>query len=116
MLVTTLNDRPALLHNETAPAGHWLSVRLVGRRANRDGLGARLTLAAGALRQTGKCIPEAAISPTATRARTSAWVAITGADLLEVRWPSGIVDRLSGLSADQHLVIEEGRGVLPVAR
>ncbi len=37
-----LNDRAVLLRNTTPKAGHWLALRLEGRRANRDGIGARV--------------------------------------------------------------------------
>lgn len=41
LLVANLNDRPALLRNDTPRRGrHWLGVRLVGRSANRDAIGA----------------------------------------------------------------------------
>jgi enediyne biosynthesis protein E4 len=39
LVVTALGDRPGLYRNET-PGGHWLLVRLIGREANREGLGA----------------------------------------------------------------------------
>src|SRR5262249_768870 len=47
VVVTKVNQRPVLLHNETAGAGHWLAVKLVGRQSNRDGLGARIRIDLG---------------------------------------------------------------------
>ena len=32
-------------------------------------------------------------------------------DEIEVRWPSGMVDRLSNVTADQRIVVEEGKGL-----
>ena len=67
-------------------------------------------LTAGALRQTREVHPGGSyLSQSDPRAHFGLGEA-TGADSLEVRWPSGVVDRLSDLSADRHLVIEEGRG------
>lgn len=39
-----LNEPAALMINETPPVGPWIGVRLIGRRSNRDAIGARLTL------------------------------------------------------------------------
>ena len=50
IVVSTLDDRGRVLRNEGGNAGHWIELRLVGRRSNRDGIGAevRLTTASGA--------------------------------------------------------------------
>ncbi|MFQ5589655.1 MAG: CRTAC1 family protein [Phycisphaerae bacterium] len=48
LLVTNLNDRPALLRNDTPRRGrHWLSVALTGRTPNRDAIGAVVTVRVG---------------------------------------------------------------------
>ncbi|HZP83267.1 MAG TPA: VCBS repeat-containing protein, partial [Chthonomonadaceae bacterium] len=44
---------PRLLHNETPTQNHWLIVKLVGAKSNRDGLGARVSVEAGGITQTG---------------------------------------------------------------
>ena len=53
VVVTTVGGRPYVLRNDGGNRGHWISLRLVGHRSNRDGIGAlvRLTTASGALRQ-----------------------------------------------------------------
>ena len=40
-----MNDRPTLLRNDTPRANHWITLRLVGTKSNRDGIGARVTRA-----------------------------------------------------------------------
>ena len=47
-----LNGPGVLLHNVTQGAGHWLMIRLVGTRSNRDGIGAKVVVEAGGLKQT----------------------------------------------------------------
>src|SRR5262245_9744879 len=112
VLVTGLNERPTLLHNETAPSGHWLSVTLRGRRSNRDGIGARLTLQAGGQQQVREVHTDGSyLSQSDRRAHFGLGPALS-ADSLEVRWPSGVVDRLSNVGADRRLWIEEGRGLV----
>src|SRR5579871_2728608 len=46
-LVVDSEGAPLLLHNETPDAGHWLLLKLEGKRCNRDGLGALVTVEAG---------------------------------------------------------------------
>ena len=47
VVVVNINDRPTLLHNETTGGGHWATIRLVGTKSNRDGIGGRLYVTAG---------------------------------------------------------------------
>jgi hypothetical protein len=101
-----------LLHNETTPAGHWLSVALLGRRSNRDGIGSRITLDAGGQRQVREVHADGSyLSQSDRRAHFGLGQAVSAASL-EVRWPSGVVDRLSNVPADRRLWIEEGRGLV----
>ncbi len=113
ILISNNGQAPQLLRNDAAHGHHWLSVSLRGTRSNRDGIGARLTLTAGERQQVqeakGGMSFQAAqdprihfgIGPSAT------------VDRLEIAWPSGVVDRLENLPADQFLTVEEGMGVVP---
>jgi dUTPase len=51
VLVVNMNDRPTLLRNDTAAGNHWIAVKLVGTKSNRDGIGAKVTVQAGGRRQ-----------------------------------------------------------------
>ena len=107
LLLTSLNDSPDLLRNDGAK-GHWLEVRLTGKRSNRDGIGARVTLEAGGARQIREI--------RATLGLTSSTLPIAHFGLgpaerverLEVRWPSGSVTERKGIEADQRLTLVEG--------
>jgi hypothetical protein len=112
LLVTGLNERPALLRNETAPVGRWLSVALRGTRSNRDGIGARVTLEAAAVRQVREVHACGSYLSQSDRRAHFGLGRATAAELIEVRWPSGALDRLSNVPADRRLWIEEGRGLV----
>jgi hypothetical protein len=107
LLLLNLDDYPTLLRNEGA-AGHWLMLRLVGRRSNRDGVGARLSLFAGGRRQVREVIAGSSFLGGQDPRVHFGLGPHARVDSLEVRWPSGAVDHLYGLEADRHLVIEEG--------
>ncbi len=113
VLVSSVNDRAVLLHNETADANHWLAVKLVGTSSNRDGLGARVTVQVGGTRQVHEVHGGGSyLSQSDLRAHFGLGKA-TVVPALEVRWPSGIVDRLENVAADRVVVVEEKKGLVP---
>ena len=50
MVMACLDGPPVVLRNGGA-GGHWLMLRAVGRKSNRDGIGARITVRTSALSQ-----------------------------------------------------------------
>ncbi len=110
VFLTTLDDVPLLLRNETPRKGrHWLQVRLVGKSSNRDSVGARVTASfAGTQRvreRKGGGSYESANDPRLHFGLGSA----STLDLLEVRWPSGKTDVLRNVKADRTITITEGQ-------
>jgi hypothetical protein len=108
LLINNLDDGPILLHNEM-PKQHWLLVRCIGTKSNRSGVGARLTLRAGDLQQTQEI--KAGLSYLSSNDLRAHFGLGTHekADSLEIRWPSGLVERVQDVRADQILTLEEGK-------
>ena len=112
VLVVDSEGVPLLLHNETAPVGHWLSFTLQGTRSNRDGYGALVTVQtstpAGGLTQTRLCHADGSyLSSSDKRVHVGLGAAIV-ADTVRVRWPSGQVDTFHGLRGDAAYRVREG--------
>ncbi|HEY2545341.1 MAG TPA: CRTAC1 family protein [Candidatus Acidoferrum sp.] len=107
-VVVTTNDGPAyVLRNETPTSNHWITLKLVGHKSNRDAIGAevKLVTASG---------PQFATVTTASSYLSSSDKRIhfgLGPELvaqtLEIRWPSGILQTLKNLKADQILQVDE---------
>lgn len=107
ILLTALADRPFLLRNRFPGKNHWLTLRLEGTRSNRNGYGARLTLTTGertlrtqALCPTGFLVQgdpriHFGLGPRQTVARIEIW------------WPSGAVQTMEDVAADQILAVRE---------
>jgi hypothetical protein len=108
VVVTAVNSPAKFFRNTSPAASHWIALRLVGTPSNRDGLGARvrLTLPTGAVQYN--------------RATTSVGYASSSEPLvhfglgpyrtvkeIEVRWPSGQVQVLSGLTGDRVIDLKE---------
>ena len=110
VLVVNMDDRPSLLRNDS-DGGHWITLRLVGVRSNRDGIGAKVTASAGGRRQV-MIVHSGGSYLSHNDMRMHFGLGATATvDQIEIRWPSGQVETLSGLAADRFYVAQEGAGV-----
>jgi hypothetical protein len=107
VLIASVNAYPCLLENRGGNANHWLTVRLVGRKSNRDGIGARVTVTAGGVSRVEEVRSGASyLSHSDFRAHFGL-AGTTSNATVEVRWPGGQVDRLE-TPVDRAIVVREG--------
>ena len=111
LLVLYLNERAALLRNEGGNGNHWIAVRTVGRRSNRDGIGARVRVAAGDLVQADQVLAGGSYLSQSELRLSFGLGQRRIVDQIEVRWPGGAVDRVGPVPADQVITIVEGEGI-----
>jgi len=112
VVINNQNDPLTLLRNDGGNKNHWLSIRTVGAKSNRDGIGARIAILAGGRRQIDEVRSGGSyLSQNDLRVHVGLGQA-SRLDRLEIRWPSGIVDKLENISADQFLVDREGTGIV----
>ena len=112
LLITNLDASPVLLRNEVPSPGHWLRIKTIGSKSNRDGLGAKIEITVeGSTRYTEVRAGSSFESSSDPRTHFGLGAA-TRVDAIVVRWPSGQVDKLGPESADQELVVQQGRGVV----
>ena len=115
LLITNLDASPVLLRNEAPSAGHWLRIKTIGTRSNRDGYGARIEVTADGVTRYAEIRAGSSFeSSTDPRAHFGLGAAAK-VDSIVVRWPSGRVDHLGPQGVDQELVIREGQPVAPSA-
>jgi enediyne biosynthesis protein E4 len=107
VVTVSLNAPPKLLVNRTANNNHWLIVRLVGAKSNRDGLGAKLKLTAGKTTQFNHATTSVGYSSASDRRVHFGLGAESKVTSLEIIWPSGAKQVLTGIRADQALVAPE---------
>jgi len=102
-----MNETPTLLHNETATENHWLSLKLVGTKSNRSAIGASVTLIAGGRPQRQDVLSQSSFySQNDLRLHFGLGQARL-ADSVEIRWPSGTVQQVRAIQADQIVTIRE---------
>ncbi|MGC1627385.1 MAG: CRTAC1 family protein [Candidatus Acidiferrales bacterium] len=108
--VNNMNETPSLYYN-TAPVGNFISLQLVGVKSNRAALGAAVTLERGTdKREQEVRSGDGYISQSDLRLHFGLGEA-TKADKIVIRWPSGLVETLNDLTANQYYVVREGSGV-----
>ena len=110
LLIINLNDRPTLLRNDGEKRNHWLTLKLIGTKSNRDAVGARATIEVGGRKQVAEVQSGGSyLSNNDSRLHFG-----LGRDTrvyhLEVRWPSGLIEKFENVEGDQFLVITEGEG------
>ena len=114
LVIVHHHAKSVVLWNETPRAGGFLSLRLRGRKPNIDAVGARVTLQAGPLRMVRAVIGGGSyLSSHDPRVHFGLGDAAV-VDRVEVRWPSGRVETLQKVSANQ--VIECTEGEVPKFR
>lgn len=115
LLINNLDDGPVLLHNEMPRTGHWLVVKCQGTKSNRSAVGARLTLRAGELREMREIKSGVSYLSSNDLRVHFGLGSHERADVLEIRWPSGMVSKIENVRGDQILTIEEGKTHAPDA-
>jgi len=109
--ITNLNDRPQLLKNAGVAGRHWIMFRTRGRVSNRDGLGARITINAGGLEQIWEIKRSVGIYSSSDPRAHFGLESAKKVDSVEIRWPSGKVQRYENVPADVHYVLDEEEGL-----
>src|SRR4029077_8995438 len=101
----------SLLKN-TGEHGNWILVKLEGTQSNRSAIGARVTVNASGHQQVQEVRSGGGyISQSDFRLHFGLGTA-TKVDSLEVRWPSGVVEKVGNIAANQIVLIKEGAGVV----
>jgi hypothetical protein len=110
MLITNNGQAVDLLRNEGDRQNNALLLRLVGTRSNRDGIGARVRLTVGSATQVREVKAGSSyLGQNDTRLHFGLGNA-TSVDRLEIRWPSGTTENVSGIAANQIVTLTEGQG------
>jgi enediyne biosynthesis protein E4 len=110
ILVSNNGQEPQLFRNDGGNQKHWLEVRLIGTRSNRDGIGARIKIMAGGVTQVDEAKGGMSYQSAHDPRLHFGLGDQTRAEKIEVRWPSGIVDKVAGVPANRLVTIREGSG------
>jgi hypothetical protein len=116
VVVGDLDGGPMVLRNHGVPGRHWVSFELAGTKSNRLALNARIKVVAGGMTQTDEIHSGGSyLSQNDLRVHFGLGSAAK-IERVEIHWPSGKVDTLSNLAADQFYSVLEGQGIVPAEK
>jgi hypothetical protein len=114
LLLSTNGGPVYLFRNEAqgpAAFNRGLRIKLIGTKSNRDGIGATVRLTASGETQTQMLRSGSSYLSASELVLTFGLAQRDKADAIEIRWPSGQVDRLSNVTAGQTVTFTEGKGI-----
>jgi hypothetical protein len=109
VLVACNNQAPVLLRN-TGGGNHWLGLKLIGKKANIDAIGARISYQAGDLKRSRMKTGGGSYLSSSDPRVVLGIGKRTKIDWIEIVWPqpSGLKQRLTELPIDRYITIREG--------
>jgi hypothetical protein len=112
VLVSVNDAAPVLLRNNAGNQNHWLGVKLVGKKSNRDAVGARITYQAGDLKRSRTKVGGGSFLSSHDPRIVLGLGKRSKIDWLEIKWPlpSGAIERFAELPIDRYITIVEGKG------
>ena len=109
IVVTVLNGPPELLMNRTKNQNHWIILKLVGVKSNRDGLGTKVKISTSHGDQYNEATTAVGYNSSSDKRVHFGLGDATVIDKIELAWPSGVKQILTNVKADQILTVTEGR-------
>jgi hypothetical protein len=110
VLISCNNEAPVLLKNNIGSKNHWLGIKLVGKKANIDAVGARISYQAGDLKRSRMKVGGGSYLSSHDPRLVLGLGQATKIDWLEVKWPqpSGLAQRFTNLPIDRYVTLREG--------
>jgi hypothetical protein len=109
-VVSNMNAPPSLLINQVKNGNHWVAIKTEGVKSNRDGLGARIRVKAGARILVDEVRSGSSYISNNDRRVHFGLGSVTQIDWIEIRWPSGLTEMFEKLGVDRVLALKEGAG------
>lgn len=113
VVIENLEGQPVILRPELRSRNHWISFELAGTKSNRLALNARVKVVAGNLKQTDEVRSSGSYLSQSDLRLHFGLGDHRQADRVEINWPSGATELLTGLEADRFYCLKEGTGVTP---
>src|SRR5262249_51975258 len=109
-IVSNMNEPLSLLVNQVRSENHWIAVRTIGTKSNRDGIGAKIRVSAGGRVRVDEVRSGSSFDSNNDMRVHFGLGNAAKVEWVEVRWPSGLVERFEGVAVDEIATIKEGSG------
>ena len=107
VVVSALGAPAEIWINQSPGNNHWVEFKLQGTKSNRDGIGARIKVVTGAETQYNHMSTSAGYASSSAGPVHFGLGTHNSADLIEIRWPSGIVQDLRNVAGDRVVTVKE---------
>jgi hypothetical protein len=112
VVINNLDGPPQLLRNDGGNANNSVLIKTIGVKSNRDGIGARVKIVSGDLTQIGGVYSGGSYISQSDMRLHFGLEKRTKVDLIEVHWPSGIIDKIADAGVNKIITIKEGQGIV----
>jgi enediyne biosynthesis protein E4 len=113
-VLLTSNSGPAhLFRNDGGNKNHWLSIRTVGTKSNRDGIGAVVRIESASGKQWNTVRSGSSYASQSDLALTFGVAQDPAVTSIQVEWPSGTKQKFANVPVNQSIVIDEAKGIVP---
>jgi hypothetical protein len=119
-VISNMNAPPSLLVNDVRTPNHWIAFHLIGTsfasssqklRTNRDAIGSRITIKAGSRLFVDEVRSGSSYDSNNDMRVHFGLGSATKLDSVQVRWPSGLLEKFENLAVDKLHIVKEGAGL-----
>jgi hypothetical protein len=109
-VISNMNAPPILLVNDLRNGNHWIAFYTIGSKSNRDGIGAKITVKAGKRTLVDEVRSGSSYVSNSDRRVHFGLGSAAKIEWVQVRWPSGLVERFENVPVDAIHTLKEGSG------
>src|ERR1700758_3128504 len=109
-VINNMNAAPSLLVNQVKSANHWIAIHTVGTKSNRDGIGARIRVKTAARVLVDEVRSGSSYDSNSDMRVHFGLGSAAKIESVEIRWPSGLMERFANLAVDRIHTLTEGTG------
>ena len=107
LLLLNAGEPPILLRNDGGNRNHWLGVKFVGTKSNRDGIGAKVTISAGGRQRSKELLGGTSYCSASDQRLLFGLGNNEKIDAITVHWPSGQITTLKDVAINRYVTIKE---------
>jgi len=112
VLVNNMNAPPSLLPNDCTSGNNWIKIKCIGTKSNRSAIGTRVKVVTGSHSQIDEVMSGASYASQNDFRLHFGLGKVKQVDVIEVRWPLGLVESFRNIEPNQLIFIQEARGII----
>jgi hypothetical protein len=112
VLISNNGEAPLLLRNDGGNRNNWLGLQLVGTKSNPAAVGVVITWQAGGVKRSRLKTAGGSYLASQDPREILGLGRATKIDSVEIRWPSGRLDKLTNLPINSYIKVVEGEGIV----